>query len=63
MLWQGLERTETWGARKAERLSISFITDVLMIVVSVSWEARIRETHQVARGCSNLRSKHVGEVN
>ena len=34
-----------------------------MIVVSGSWEAKIRETHQVAGGCSNLRSKHLGEVN
>lgn len=39
-------RGQRWGA--PERLNISIITDVLMTIMSVSWEARIRETHQVS---------------
>lgn len=59
MFWQELEKTE---GQVPERLSNSIVTKVLVITMFVVWEAELRGTvAKLAKGCSNLRSKHLGE--
>lgn len=46
--------------RAPERPNINIITDILVIIVSVSWEGGIRETlPKGAWGCPHPRSKHL----